>query len=39
MFSDFFKNETDKLNPEGLDILKLCKGNTKIIFNEIYEKK
>ena len=39
MFYDFFKNETDKLDPEGLDMLKLCKNNTKIVFNEIYKKK
>ena len=38
MFYDFFKNVTDKLDPEGLDMLKLSKGNTKIKFNEIYEK-
>ena len=38
MFYDYFKNETDKLDPEGLDMLKLTKGNTKIIFNDIYEK-
>ena len=37
MFYEFFKNETDKLDPEGLDMLKLCKDNTKIVFNEIYE--
>jgi hypothetical protein len=36
MFLDFFKNETDNLNPEGLDLLLLCNNNTKIKFNEIY---
>ena len=39
MFVDFFKNETDGLNPEGLDMLKLCNNNTKIVFNEEYCKK
>ena len=38
MFVHFFKNETDSLNPEGLDMLKLCNNNTKIVFNEIYFK-
>ena len=38
MFVHFFKNETDGLNPEGLDMLKLCNNNTKIVFNEIYFK-
>ena len=39
MFVDFFKNETDGLNPEGLDMLKLCNNDTKIVFNETYFKK
>ena len=36
MFVNFFKNETDNLNPEGLDLLILSQFNTKISFNPIY---
>ena len=36
MFIDFFKNVTDNLNPEGLDLLILCENKTKIKFNQIY---
>ena len=36
MFRDFFKNVTDNLNPEGLDLLILCENKTKIKFNPIY---
>ena len=36
MFLDFFINETDNLNPEGLDFLLLCNNNTKIKLNDIY---
>jgi len=36
MFLDFFKKETDNLNPEGLDLLILSENNTKINFNPIY---
>ena len=36
MFIDFFKKETDNLNPEGLDLLILSDNNTKINFNQIY---
>ena len=39
MFVDFFKNETDGLNPEGLDMLKLSNNDTKIVFKETYFKK
>ena len=33
MFLDFIQNETDNLNPEGLDILLLSNRNEKISFN------
>ena len=36
MFIDFFKKETDNLNPEGLDLLILSDDKTKINFNSIY---
>ena len=36
MFLNFFNNETDNLNPEGLDLLILSENKTKIIFNPIY---
>ena len=36
MFYNFFENETDNLNPEGLDFLLLTDNQTKIIFNDIY---
>ena len=36
LFYDFIKNETDNLNPEGLDFLLLTDNKTKIIFNDIY---
>jgi len=36
MFIDFFKKETDNLNPEGLDLLILSDNKTKINFNSIY---
>ena len=36
MFLNFFDNETDNLNPEGLDLLILSENKTKIIFNPIY---
>ena len=36
MFYNFIQNETDNLNPEGLDFLILTNNNTKIIFNNIY---
>ena len=36
MFLDFFKKETDNLNPEGLDLLILSENKTKINFNQIY---
>ena len=36
LFCYFIKNETDNLNPEGLDFLLLTDNNTKIIFNDIY---
>ena len=39
MFYDFIENETDNLNPEGLDFLILSENNTKIIFNDIYYSK
>ena len=36
MFSDFIKNETDALNPEGLDLLILNIYKSIILFNPIY---
>ena len=33
------ENETDNLNPEGLDFLLLSENGTKIIFNDIYYSK
>ena len=36
MFYNFFENETDNLNQEGLDFLLLTDNQTKIIFNDIY---
>ena len=36
MFYNFIKNETDNLNPEGLDFLLLTSRSTKIIFNDVY---
>ena len=36
MFLDFLTNETDNLNPVGLDLLILCDNKTKIKFNPIY---
>ena len=33
MFLYFIQNETDNLNPEGLDMLLLSNRNEKIIFN------
>ena len=36
MFTHFFKNETDALNPEGLDLLILNAYKSKILFNPIY---
>ena len=33
MFLDFMQNETDNLDPEGLDMLKLTDNDTKIIIN------
>ena len=36
MFYNFIQNETDNLNPEGLDLLLLADNKTKIIFNNIY---
>ena len=39
MFYNFMENETDNLNPEGLDFLLLSENNTKIIFNDIYYSK
>ena len=36
MFYNFIQNETDNLNPEGLDFLLLTNNKTKIIFNDIY---
>ena len=36
MFYNFIQNETDNLNPEGLDFLLLSNNNSKIIFNDIY---
>ena len=39
MFSDFMENETDSLNPEGLDLLYLNYNITEILFNKIYMSK
>ena len=36
MFSEFMENETDSLNPEGLDLLYLNYNSTEILFNKIY---
>ena len=36
LFYNFINNETDNLNPEGLDFLLLTDNDTKIIFNDIY---
>ena len=36
MFENFFKKETDNLNPEGLDFFILVNDNIKIIFNPIF---
>ena len=36
MFYDFIQNETDNLDPEGLDLLLLNYNKTKINFNKIY---
>ena len=36
LFYNFIKNETDNLNPEGLDFLLLNYDKTKISFNDIY---
>ena len=36
MFFDFMNNETDNLNPEGLDLLILDDDSDKIVFNQIY---
>ena len=33
MFLDYMKNETDNLDPEGIDMLILCNEKTKIILN------
>ena len=33
MFLDYMENETDNLDPEGIEMLKLCDENTKIILN------
>ena len=33
MFLEFMGNETDNLDLEGLDMLKLCNSDTKIIIN------
>lgn len=38
MFLDFMKNETDSLQPEGLDMILLSKKNDKLIFNKAYRK-
>ena len=36
MFADFMKNQTDSLNPEGLDLLVLTNNNEKFAFNQAY---
>ena len=36
MFSEFMENETDSLNPEGLDLIYLNYNGTEILFNKIY---
>jgi len=36
MFVDFMENETDNLNPEGLDLLLLENDSTELVFNPIY---
>ena len=36
MFLDFIRNETDNLNPEGLDFLLLSNRNEKIEFNSLF---
>ena len=36
MFVDFMKNQTDSLDPEGLDLLVLTNNNEKIAFNQAY---
>ena len=33
IFIDFMESETDNLDPQGLDMLKLCDSDTKIILN------
>ena len=33
MFLDYMENETDNLDPEGIEMLKLCDEKTKIILN------
>ena len=33
MFLDYMENETDNLDPEGIEMLKLCDENNKIILN------
>ena len=36
LFYYYINNETDNLNPEGLDFLLLTENDTKIIFNDVY---
>ena len=36
IFFDFMNNETDSLNPEGLDLLILDNNSEKIVLNQIY---
>ena len=36
MFDYFMNEETDNLNPEGLDLLLLKDDGTEILFNRIY---
>ena len=36
MFADFMKNQTDSLNPEGLDLLVLTNNSETIAFNQAY---
>ena len=36
MFFDFMNNETDSLNPEGLDLLVLKNNSEKIALNKAY---
>ena len=39
MYADFMENETDNLNPEGLDMLLLKNNDTEIVLNSLYFKK